>query len=417
MEAKQEECDLKTSDAVRLIAQTKSMVLKISKDTAQTLDMLKAQDAPTDAHQGAMTGGNPNSMVAMRGGSKNPVPALATGVPYNGPTGGFGTLNRMSPGDMTYSGQGVSNTMPLQLGNSPYNPNQSMTGMNMATNTMSGMGGQAGFPSPMGNQPNMQSMQMQGMSGMGMGAGQDISIDKANRVATQMAKMHELMLEQRQCLEQRDNWLETRIKQLDTRCQKVEVLSDRLYTLLLSFESHDLGSVPREVTKALKMHIEKMEDVVSPGASQPSSPVKALRDASASSDAPVPPDSTTGVLPGDLSNISGVGTASGHHPHMGNHSVAMLDIYAKQISQHMQVLTTHAEATPEISSMLWRMDLALRQLTGTASNLPVQLAVVPEAPESPGRSRAKSSKNQNARSSVSNSNFSSRLQSKSGGGV
>jgi len=184
-----------------------------------------------------------------------------------------------------------------------------------------------------------------------------------------MASMQEMVCDQRNYIEQRDSWLETRMSQLDRRCQKVEVLSDRLYTLLRSFDVNDLAAVPREVTKALNMHFDKM-DGVSPSASHANSPAKALRDAAGDDlDAPMlPPDNDPrGLVPiGD--ELGNSGGSRGH----GAGDSRKLEGHMQKISTQMDMLISHAEATPQITRLLWRMDLNLRQLTGSASNLPPQ---------------------------------------------
>merc|ERR1719183_3319793 len=99
-------------------------------------------------------------------------------------------------------------------------------------------------------------------------------LQKMDQMSMQMSQMQDMMSDQRDYIENRDSWLETRMSQLDRRYQKVEVLSDRLYTLLRSFDVNDLAAVPREVTKALNIHFERM-DGFSPDPSQPGSPTKA----------------------------------------------------------------------------------------------------------------------------------------------
>merc|ERR1719284_1597056 len=109
-----------------------------------------------------------------------------------------------------------------------------------------------GYPS--NNMSNSMSgqQQMMPMQGMGMSNGdQRQMMTMMTKMQQTMSQMHEQILDQRNYIEQRDAWLETRMSQLDRRCQKVEVLSDRLYTLLRQLDISDIAQVPREVTKAL----------------------------------------------------------------------------------------------------------------------------------------------------------------------
>jgi hypothetical protein len=211
---------------------------------------------------------------------------------------------------------------------------------------------------------NQQSMQGGGMNNQAIGQ----ILQGMQQMQSQMLQMQEMVSDQRSYIEQRDSWLETRMSQLDRRCQKVEVLSDRLYTLLRSFDVNDLAAVPREVTKALNMHFEKMD-----GVSPSSSPAKALRDAADTdldnSQTFPPENDPRGLVPiGDELGNSG-GSRSNH---VGAGESRKLEGHMQKISTQMDMLMSHAEATPQITRLLWRMDLNLRQLTGTASNLPPQ---------------------------------------------
>merc|ERR1719335_883296 len=119
-------------------------------------------------------------------------------------------------------------------------------------------------------------MQQGGMNNQAAGQ----MMQTMSRMEATMQRMQQQLSNQREYIENRDSWLETRMSQLDRRCQKVEVLSDRLYTLLRSFDVNDLAQVPREVQKALNIHLERME-LDSPDASNAPGSPKALRDASA----------------------------------------------------------------------------------------------------------------------------------------
>merc|ERR1719331_22113 len=55
---REEECELRMHDAVRLVGQTKTMVLKISEDTTKIEGMLRSQErAPIDARHDAIMAG------------------------------------------------------------------------------------------------------------------------------------------------------------------------------------------------------------------------------------------------------------------------------------------------------------------------------------------------------------------------
>jgi len=428
---REEECDLKIHDAVKLVGQTKTMVLKISQDTSKTLDFLiKAERAPTDARHDAIMAGydpdDPKMMAKLKAAQledSHAPPVMATGVPNNGPGPGA-PMNNMSMGNMNNMHGGIwdaehpfgmddihagaqmpflaanaqntlahgnsfSTTMPMQMSNNQYNSSGGMmsndfthssnfntTGISMANSTMSSTGGGA---QPMNNQQsNQQSMQMQSMQqqrGMGMSGGGGNGNEK---IQAQLAQMMEMMVDQRNYIEQRDAWLETRMGQLDRRCQKVEVLSDRLNTVLGSFDINDIAAVPRDVTKALNLHFQKMDGGGHDGI--PSKAMPPLRDTSSFVDRPPtpagePPDIFQGESSSIISNTGDV------QPQMAHSAVHALHNEVRSISTHMETLLSHAEATPQITRLLWRMDLNLRQLTGTASNLPVQQvqAVVPAA--------------------------------------
>lgn len=291
----------------------------------------------------------------------------------------------------------------------------------MANSTMmTNMSGSQGYPP--GMSPNQMPMQttninvtnsMQGSMGMS-GANMGVSSQKMDQMMMQMSQMQDMMTDQRNYIEQRDAWLETRMSQLDRRCQKVEVLSDRLYTMLRSFDINDLAAVPRDVTKALNMFSERLEEggFSEPGSPKSPSSPKALRDASQAFDAPpLPPPAAVPAL-ADASN----GHASGHHHGMG-HGTHGIEAHIKKIEQMMGTLISHAEATPQITRMLWRMDLNLRQLSGTATNLPQQ-AVVPvqDAPASSAYA-GQASKPGDARNQATwNAKKGSRSSSKTRGG-
>merc|ERR1719456_795614 len=67
LQEREEGCELKMHDAVRLVGETKTMVLKISQDTATTVGMLKAKERePMDLrHDAIMAGLDPDDPAAI----------------------------------------------------------------------------------------------------------------------------------------------------------------------------------------------------------------------------------------------------------------------------------------------------------------------------------------------------------------
>lgn len=325
----------------------------------------------------------------------------------------------------------LSTTHPLQLSNSPYNQSgmqsgsfgmQSSGGFGSMSPMSTHMSNSPGYPPSMNNmsnqmpmQNNMQPMPMQGgMSNAGMGE----VLSRLSQMSVTMGQMHEQIIDQRNYIEQRDSWLETRMSQLERRCQKVEVLSDRLYTLMRGFDVADLAAVPKEISKALN-RLENFSPPSSPAS--PTSPTtKALRDLSSSSDPALPPSTNaSNDMSGALSLPSGaVGSPSkdGHHAHHGHHENShKLEEHLKRISSQVEVLMSHAEATPQITRLLWRMDLNLRQLTGTATNLPggqLPQQSLPQASDAPSGSNSHMPSKKRPTLTISNSRQSSRLTSK-----
>merc|ERR1719327_1155618 len=90
-------------------------------------------------------------------------------------------------------------------------------------------------------------MMMMGMMGMMPDSGQDAAIlEMADRMQETIQKLSESIIDQRVYVENRDAWLETRLTQLERRCQKVEVLEDRLAQILCAMEVTDLDAIPRD---------------------------------------------------------------------------------------------------------------------------------------------------------------------------
>jgi len=475
---REEECELKMHDAVRLVGQTKSMVLKISEDTAHIHKMMKDQErAPIDArHDAIMAGLDPDDphviqqMQASKGASQYAQPIVTgtphhqhmpsqRGAPINNMPGGMNNMSGMQPGmhqmpGMQQGMQGVQDPMAMQgmmpgmmpgmqgqqdpSFQQPFMPANHQNALAAGTLTsapaalMDGhvtMGSGFGMTTPgignssmmsnlSGNQhpgdlpgmANQQPVPMQNSAmqgGMGMSnAGSPQMLQRMDQMMMQMSQMQDMMTDQRNYIEQRDAWLETRMSQLDRRCQKVEVLSDRLYTMLRSFDINDLAAVPRDVTKALNMHFEKMEggssDVGSPS---PGDALPALRDASNMSDSPMappsPPHEPSNAIEDNMDRqVTSVGN---HHGHNSKEQM-------KNISDQLALLVSHAEATPQITRLLWRMDLNLRQLTGTASNLPTHQ----EANQETSAASSKSTPARRTDKKVVISNANSRAVSKGG---
>lgn len=315
----------------------------------------------------------------------------------------------------TIANGSLSTTEPLQLANSPHQTQMGNTsndfsniqssggfgsagfngsGITMNNSTMSTMQGSPGYPNnqqPMPMQQGMGQMPMQG--GMGMSnMGNNQMMEKISQMQMTMAQMaqmqgqmNDIVMDQRNYIEQRDSWLETRMSQLDRRCQKVEVLSDRLHTMLRSFDLQSLEAVPRDVFKALSN-----AGVLSPTSSAPGSPKeprspKALKDATWGSSSPAsPPDLS-------MSAIRDANEPHHHQHHVGHHHNHRLEERIKQMSIQMDLLVSHAEATPQITGMLWKMDMNLRQLTQAANRMPAQPASSsPDKRSQPARQRGQS---------------------------
>merc|ERR1719310_2413221 len=294
------------------------MVKMINDTTSKTLNMLKQQErAPTDArHDAILAGLDPDDPdiaaeinAQLNGHAPPPRPGIATGVPVN-QASGFGGQRQVSNGmhgmyeDPTVHPFGVqpagappfaaansqnamvtgtlSTTQPLGMSSGGHQNFGStggfsgattsngfnMTGISMASsNNMMGSYDPGSSNNMMGSQPQ----QTSGGGGFFGGGGDNSQVLMAVRqMQAQMEMMTQAMADQRNYIEQRDSWLETRMAGLDRRCQKVEVLSDRLYTLLRQLDISDIAQVPREVTKALNAFQDDMVSL-SPPAS-PSSP-------------------------------------------------------------------------------------------------------------------------------------------------
>merc|ERR1719197_654747 len=85
---KEEECELKMHDAIKLVGQTKSMVLKISEDTTKIHGMLRQQErAPIDArHDAIMAGLDPDDPHVLQQMKANKIQDHgATGAHHHAP--------------------------------------------------------------------------------------------------------------------------------------------------------------------------------------------------------------------------------------------------------------------------------------------------------------------------------------------
>merc|ERR1719359_2714886 len=89
LEEREEECELRVHDAIKLVGQTKTMVLKVSQDTSKTLEMLKTKERePMDLrHDAILAGLDPNDptviakVKAQRSEAGMGGTTMATGVP------------------------------------------------------------------------------------------------------------------------------------------------------------------------------------------------------------------------------------------------------------------------------------------------------------------------------------------------
>jgi len=500
-QAKEQQCDLKMSDAIRLIGQTKTMVLKISQDSAKTLEMLvKKEREPMDMRHDAIMAGldpdDPEVIKQMKNAKGAGVPMLTNGTPWqagskagapptttnqmNGMHGygasptnpsmaGMQGMHNASMGmqsmpgtmgvqgshpfgvqsDMGYeipfypgnsqnvltNGSITNNTQILQITNGPSGQTGGFgTGMSNSMNTANSAGfgmanstmntmSQPGYPPNTNSQQQPQQMQSMSMQQGGMGmsnAAMGQMLDKMTQMQQTMAQMCEQIVDQRNYIEQRDSWLETRMSQLDRRCQKVEVLSDRLHTLLKQLNVTDLASVPREVNRALNIHLDNLGGLSPTSDLSPRSPggiPKALRDLSTSSEAPPSSNEPLAALEESLAEISHEISDLSHHERTEhshghhNHGVGMdhkdahkLEDHMKKIERQLELLASHAEATPQITRLLWRMDLNLRQLTGQATNLS------PQAQAAISASAAAHDQADNDRSATSSAQASRRAQ-------
>jgi len=272
-------------------------------------------------------------------------------------SGSMGQMGNSSFGNM---GQ----TMGQQHPNAPMSPSMDM-GNHMQMQ-------QGGMQQQM-QQMQMQQMQMQQqMSGPGLN--QMLSaMSKANN---QMTHMQEKMAEQRNYIEQRDAWLETRMSQLDRRAQKVEVLSDRLFTDLSRLNVDELASVPRTVKKTLH----SVSDGMMTNRSFTTNASMALRD-TGFADAPVPDFSN------DISQLQQLARPATEGGAAQNN--AKLEQQLNDLAMELEALVSNAEATPQITRLLWRMDVNLKQLSGTGVQPGVSQVPVASKEAAGGRHKSK----------------------------
>lgn len=457
LKEKEEKCELQMHDAIRLVGQTKTMVMKINDTAEQTLGILKkAEKAPMEARQEAIMAGidpdtNPHWQEQMMKGpiQKDKIaqntPMITNGAPTNNNM--YSNSPYSSPGYGGYAGAPLMINV-VQDGH-PFAVNEESNQQTQPTQPMGGQG--APFapsnanntrsygtptPNPLYNPTGTQGMMAQnfnngfGNTGMTstMPSVTNVSVNMAysqqagaTTITPQMAggggtggggasgvQMQELIdrisrLEQNNAanfgdlktfIEQRDAWMMERMTQVDRRCQKVEVLSDRLYTLLRDIDVQKLSEVPMEVRQALSSQRDGPSNRRQAGQAEEErhgvymdgdnlifdtsdNDRFVLRDASDMPDNPRMPE----TLDRERDSSHSVLGTSPHRIGVNSHRV---EERLNNIADQLEHLLSLAEETPKMTSMLWRMDLNLRQLTGTAHNLPanhplLQAQVQPQA--------------------------------------
>merc|ERR1712072_1683761 len=90
-------------------------------------------------------------------------------------------------------------------------------------------------------------------------------LEKMEQMQQNMDRMATSNIELKEYIRELDSWVEQRFNTLDRRCQKVEVLSERLHNVLRSVEFHDIAAVPNEVAKALDNHLTSNLSSIAPG--------------------------------------------------------------------------------------------------------------------------------------------------------
>jgi len=364
-------CDLQMTDAIRLIAQVRSQVMKTSTQSDHIVDMLKAQErAPQDARFDAILGGYDPDTLQPVGGSTalalstqfgQPQRPIAAGTPVNQHTlTGLGTNqfpgSVLSTQSIGMHAAGVTNTLDLPntpepllpMTNAPVRPDakQSIAGLNVtSTSFISDVSNVSGPPGT-------------------AGAGAAQTLRKLGQVEARMAQMQasldsmqEALADQRSHAKDKDAWLEKRMNDLGRRCEKAEMVSDRLYSLLINLDVQELAAMPKMVSDLTKKtsnlaniteRINELEaanvvlqapEVVCEGDSAPETEI-AKR--------PRPP---------------------GGEDRSAQHLAQRLNRLDDQVAK----LLSHAEEASDMKQLLWRVDLNLRQLRGTG-NIPAQQA-------------------------------------------
>mmetsp|Transcript_83035 Transcript_83035/g.129709 ORF Transcript_83035/g.129709 Transcript_83035/m.129709 type:complete len:1179 (-) Transcript_83035:107-3643(-) len=421
----EEACDLKMHDAIRLVGQVRTTVMKIDSDVQQTLGLLKkAESAPREARQNAiMAGFDPDTdahwQERMRAYEQEklfqPTPMITNGAPINTNVHqnqysnvGFGAqpltinvvqdghplgvpdTNTAAPlqGGSPFVASNTRNTKayavptpsPLYNGGAQTNLGQNYnnfgnTGLTPLQPSVTNVSVNMAYTPPTTGTSTIVAPAMQGSGALGGMSGFQMQ-ELIDRINSLESRNDAIFNELKTFIAQRDAWTQDRMTQVDRRCQKVEVLSDRLYTLLRDLDVQKLTDVPREVREALngsrdkspnRRDVDEQRGVYADGDSlvfDSSDTSRYLRQLSDTTDNPRTP--TLEHADRDNHSQSGMGNAThgrGIHPQR-------LEERLNAMSEQLENLLSLAEETPKITSMLWRMDLNLRQLTGTAHNLP-----------------------------------------------
>jgi hypothetical protein len=306
----QGESDLRMSDAVRLVGQTKNIVMKIETTTDKALDMLvQAERAPMEARRDAIMAGfdpdDPHAMAKMRAAgalktdnlSPSP-PVLTQGVPYqtgqmnqmsmvpyqsgnmsmqmsmqtsyngmasvngmynNGVNGAFGTQHPLAPDHQTQT-----QIVPFTPANADHSRYQAPAQLSRLSPRQSDNGFSNSQRHTLSHSYDNTGQSFSNMVGRTSGTTPQQHVQQDQVAEQVMAKMNEMQQcmeimtnsnnQLRAYIEQRDDQMELKYAQLNRRCEKVEALSDRLYNILRGFDLNEIAKVPREVSNALKIY-------------------------------------------------------------------------------------------------------------------------------------------------------------------
>jgi len=315
------ECELTITDSIRIIGLVKTLSMKISESTEQTLEMLKEdrrrpQEARFDA---IMAGRDPDSMSPMpstqgnerrmSGGYTDQFPRRGS-IQSNGP-------NMLALEDTTH----MSGFHGADFGAGAGGPagGRAMSAMTGAMTTNGfGATGQSWAINP-----------------HGAGGSQALAGAAGDQVVSRLAQMqalleavsndqHALMEELRTLRENatgRDEWLDTKLNALERRCEKVERASERVSSAVQVFDMDTL--------------LERQQEIVE----------KALQRDSEGSMSP---------------KHHGAGAQTS-----GSKKISQqIEALGEQVGQ----LLAHAEESADNRKLLWKVDLGLRQLRTELAN-------------------------------------------------